>query len=55
MSADSTPPVALDLQFDEKNRLTWKEPLREKAPEASALRVAWNEDAGRYEAYPVGE
>lgn len=53
MKYDNIPRLALDLHFDDKNRLTWREPLREKVPDTDGLRVVWNEDAERYEAYPL--
>lgn len=54
MVSDTTPRLALDLQFDDKHRLTWKSPLREKIPDSvDGLRVVWNEDEGCYEAYPI--
>lgn len=53
MKPDTTPRIALDLQFDSKNRITWRKPLREKIPDADALRVVWNADEERYEVYPI--
>lgn len=53
MEADNTPPVAIDLPFDSKHRLTWRTALREKVPSADGLRVVWNEEKHRFEAYPL--